>query len=524
MNKFVKIKNKSNELLTQYDSRGYSILKEPYIEHFGISSLDSLKKELLLVPKENKKSYGNDEKKPARCFRESPTRIYMPKFYGLKKFGEPSTYIESDGLPVSNYHAFFKGKLRPFQEEKHPKIFQQIKKNHGGVIKWGCGCGKTVYAIFLFTQLKRKCIILCHTTDLLNQWEERIQQFAPNVRIGRIQAQVCNYKDKDIVLATIQSIYAKDYPEELFKEFGTLFIDETHHIAASSFSKALFKMPCKYKIGLSATPYRPDGLDRLLTWTLGDVLDTHVQESKAYVKVLNIHHDYSNVKYNYRNEIDSPAMKRYIANHVERNMMGINEIVRIAEYRSRIIVIASLRKHCEEIHDELWRQGIETGLYYGNMKAVDLKESKTRKVIVGTFSMIEEGFDAENVDTVVLFSSVSRNDKLEQSIGRAFRKDRSGENPFESEEAKAMGHDIDYSKLSALPMIIVFNDNIPPFKWDALKNIRFFESKGYKIEHVYDEASLQNKKQIEQEKQVIKKTQQGLGDLAIFKNLKIKNS
>jgi superfamily II DNA or RNA helicase len=517
MHKFINI-NESNieKGKSQIDSRGYSILKE----FISDETLKNIRKELNLVPKVSKSasSYNTDVSKPAKCYKESPSRIYMPKFYGIKKFGIPKIIMESEGLPLNSHHAKFNGTLRPFQAEKHPKIFKTLEKDHGGIIQWGCGCGKTVYGIYLISLFKRKAIILCHTSDLLNQWKERIEQFMPNARIGRIQASILDYKEKDIVLATIQSISMKDYDPLIFQEFGTVIIDEVHHIAASSFSQALFKMSCKFKIGLSATPKRPDGLDKLLNWTLGNVLDRHVQESKAYVKILNITHDYKNVEYNYRNEINYAAMKQYIAKHEERNKMGINEIVRIAPFRNRIIVISSLRKHCEELYDELCRQGLDAGLYYGNMKAVDLKDSKSRKVIVGTFSMIEEGFDADSVNTVVLFSSVPRNEKLEQSIGRAFREDRAGQNPFESPEAIAMGNDIDYSKLSKLPMILSFNDDIPPFKWASIRNIKFFESKGYKVEHEYDKDSLKNlNKQSNKNSQLNDKE---IPDLAIFSMLK----
>ena len=99
----------------------------------------------------------------------------------------------------------------------------------------------------------------------MNQWKERIEQFLPDARVGRIQSNKVKVKDKDIVLGMLQSISMIDYPEETFNEFGFVIYDECHHLGAEIFSRALLKTGFKYLLGLSATSKDPMDLVKFLS-------------------------------------------------------------------------------------------------------------------------------------------------------------------------------------------------------------------------------------------------------------------
>ena len=70
----------------------------------------------------------------------------------------------------------------------------------------------------------------------------------------------------------LQSLSMKDYPREMFYEYGFTVVDECHHISAEVFSRAFFKVVTKHALGLSATMTRKDGLTKVLKWFLGDVV------------------------------------------------------------------------------------------------------------------------------------------------------------------------------------------------------------------------------------------------------------
>ena len=135
-----------------------------------------------------------------------------------------------------------------------------------------CGFGKTVLALKVIAELKKKTLVIVHKSFLMDQWQERIKQFLPTARVGIIQGETIDTEDKDIVLGMLQSISMKEYPHSLFQEFGLTILDEVHHLSAEVFSRALFKIVTQYMLGLSATMKRKDGLTHVFKMFLGDVI------------------------------------------------------------------------------------------------------------------------------------------------------------------------------------------------------------------------------------------------------------
>ena len=66
----------------------------------------------------------------------------------------------------------------------------------------------------------------------MNQWIERIQEFLPSARVGKIQATICDIEDKDIVIGMVQTLYNKEFPPEVYSEFGFTIVDEVHRISS----------------------------------------------------------------------------------------------------------------------------------------------------------------------------------------------------------------------------------------------------------------------------------------------------
>ena len=100
-----------------------------------------------------------------------------------------------------------------------------------------------------------------------------------NAKVGIIQQDKVDIEGKDIVLGMLHSISMKDYDPSIFSSFGTVVVDEVHHIAARVFSNALPKVSSKFMIGLSATPNRKDGLSKVFEWFIGDVFNYKKKES-----------------------------------------------------------------------------------------------------------------------------------------------------------------------------------------------------------------------------------------------------
>ena len=97
---------------------------------------------------------------------------------------------------------------------------------YGCILEVPCGRGKTVMALKILSDLKLKTLVVVHKGFLLNQWVERIEQFLPGARIGKIQGPVIDIENKDIVIGMLQSLSMKDYNDDLFSSFGLTIVDE----------------------------------------------------------------------------------------------------------------------------------------------------------------------------------------------------------------------------------------------------------------------------------------------------------
>ena len=121
--------------------------------------------------------------------------------------------------------------------------------------------------------------MIVHKSFLLNQWVERIQEFLPTAKIGRIQGPIMDIEGADIVIGMLQSLSMKNYPESTWSCFGLMIVDECHHISSEVFSRALVTIVTKYTLGLSATMKRKDGLTDVFKMFLGDI-DQMIQSLK----------------------------------------------------------------------------------------------------------------------------------------------------------------------------------------------------------------------------------------------------
>ena len=136
----------------------------------------------------------------------------------------------------------------------------------------------------------------------MTQWKDRILEFLPNAKIGKIQQNTIDIEDKDIVLSMVQSLSMKEYPEDTFKSFGLAIFDECHHLGAEVFHKSMTKVASKYMLGLSATPKEKDGLSKVFEWYIGPIV--YLQKNEDYAEVQLIDCNFNDTKYN-KEELNS---------------------------------------------------------------------------------------------------------------------------------------------------------------------------------------------------------------------------
>ena len=231
------------------------------------------------------------------AYRESGNKLYVPHYYGIQKFGVPTEIKISEG---TNINLSFAGQLRDYQQPVVDKYIQHVQNAGvgGGLLELPCAWGKTSGSLYILSQLKKKAIVIIHKEFLMNQWIERIQQFLPEARIGKIQGQTIDIEDKDIVLCMLQSLVGKEYPADLFESFGLTIIDEVHHISSQTFSNALFKVVTKYMLGLSATMERKDGTTKVFKLFLGNVIHKAENKTQTDVEVRSVYYKTNDAEFN----------------------------------------------------------------------------------------------------------------------------------------------------------------------------------------------------------------------------------
>jgi superfamily II DNA or RNA helicase len=402
---------------TYLGQKGYSILKSE------LSVEEQIKiREELNVGAYMPKSIVQQAKFPV--YRESPQKLYIPRYYGIKNYGKPASYKITDGDDIN---LPFNGELRDYQINIVNTFMKSADKGDGGgLLEVPCGRGKTICALNIISKIKKKTLVIVHKGFLLNQWIERIEQFLPNARIGKIQGQIIDIEDKDIVIGMLQSLSMKDYPCEIFSSFGLTVVDEVHHIAAEVFVRSLFKIVTPYVLGLSATMQRKDGLTKVFKMFLGDIIYKEKRDGndKVIVKAhtfLTNDEDFNEVKYDYRGNPAYSTMISKLCTYNPRNEYIIKIIIDTLSQNEnqQLMILAHNKNLLTYFYKGLEHRGFDSiGYYVGGMKEKDLKISETKKIIIATYAMASEALDIKTLTTLVMATPKT---DVTQSVGRILR-------------------------------------------------------------------------------------------------------
>ena len=389
-------------------------------------------------------------------YRESQTKLYIPRYYGLDNFG-----LFENKLPKGNtINIEFVGELFPYQNNIIDKYISNVKDSGGGLLDVEPGKGKTVMALNIISKLKKKTLVVVHKSFLMNQWIERIQTFLPNARIGKIQGDIIDIDNKDIVIGMLQSLSSKEYDTSIWDEFGLSVFDECHHLSAEVFSKIMINIVTNYTLGLSGTMKRKDGLTKVFEYFIGPVIHKEKTDLTADVLVKSIQVDFNNfdnVKTDFRgnplyslmiNELDCKERNDCIISII-KNELHKNP-------KQQIMILSNTKNLLHQLHEGIILFEESIGYYLGGMKEEKLKESESKKIILATYAMASEGLDIKTLTTLLMATPKS---DVCQSVGRILR-----------------------SKHER-PMVIDIVDNHQLFQNQYKKRCTYYKSKNYVVDN-----------------------------------------
>lgn len=297
-----------------------------------------------------------------------------------------------------------------------------LNKGVDHIIESPTGSGKSMMGVFLGCYTGRATLIVVTKEDLIDGWKKNLALAGvPEDEIGIAQADKLKYKGCRFVIGMIHSLAIRGkYDHEFLSYFGLVIFDEVHRAAADSFQIAAQQVHAKLRVGLSATPDRPDGKDLVLRGHIGEVL-VRGTSIPMVPKVLVKETGWEIPEYckNY-GPGQMMIVEKAMAYSAPRNAI-IAAFVREAFLAGRnTVVMSSNLAHLDKLHNAIGPLvgGENLGRYVGQMSKEELAIGSRRRVVLATYGMCAEGTDCPWWDTLV--PATPRKDQ-KQINGRVMR-------------------------------------------------------------------------------------------------------
>ena len=329
--------------------------------------------------------------------------------------------FEGEPLEVS-----FVGTLRLDQEAAVAAML-----NHdAGVLCAPTAFGKTVTAAAMIARRGVNTLVLVHRTELLKQWQERLQAF---LGVGKgVVGTIGGGKAKPtgmIDIAVMQSLSRQGEVNPLVENYGHVIVDECHHVGAATFDAILKRTRAKYVLGLTATPIRRDGQQPIIFMQCGPIRHTAAKPASAP-------HDLEVVPKTRNERIDLPQeagiqdVFRHLANDQARTDAIAAEVVTAYDQGRKVLILTERTEHLDAIQAALDGKVSSLFVLHGRIskkqRATLIEELNAlppdaSRVLLATGKLVGEGFDHPPLDTLVLAMPVSWRGTLQQYAGRLHR-------------------------------------------------------------------------------------------------------
>ncbi|MGL4996618.1 MAG: DEAD/DEAH box helicase family protein, partial [Deefgea sp.] len=299
-----------------------------------------------------------------------------------------------------------------------------------GVLSAPTAFGKTVTAAAMIAQRGVNTLVLVHRTELLKQWQERLQSFLGVSKgvVGTIGGGKAKPTGK-IDIAVMQSLSRQGEINPLVENYGHIIVDECHHIGASSFEAILKRVKAKYVLGLTATPIRRDGQQPIIFMQCGSIRHTATQSENA-PHDLSVQPIICDQPIDLASDAGIQDVFRHLANDSKRTSAIVAEVKFAFQQGRKILVLTERTEHLDGILVALTETGLTPWVLHGRMSKkqratviaeLDALPNDTPQILLATGKLVGEGFDHPPLDTLLLAMPVSWRGTLQQYAGRLHR-------------------------------------------------------------------------------------------------------
>jgi superfamily II DNA or RNA helicase len=365
-----------------------------------------------------------------RCYEEDASYIHLPRgtleaLKDLAKGAGSELYLTDQRPEPEKMSLTFLGSLMPEQMN----AIRAVLSDDMGVLIAPPGAGKTVMGCYAVAERNVPTLILAHRKPILDQWRAQLGDLLG--LSSRVIGQVGGGRNRQtgiIDLGMMQSLKRIDDVESFFSKYGFIVVDECHHLPAFTFEACVKRAPVRYILGLTATPYRRDGLQEIITLQCGSIRHTMAPAENSFSRTLVVRE----TPFTYSEDVDLSIQEifRSLVRDNARNELIRTDVCHALSQGRRCLILSHWKEDCELLADGLRERGksplVLSGTLGKNIRSAMLRSlqdtpSDKELLIIATGQYLGEGFDCPQVDTLFLAFPLSFKGKLIQYVGRALR-------------------------------------------------------------------------------------------------------
>jgi superfamily II DNA or RNA helicase len=320
----------------------------------------------------------------------------------------------------------FQGTLRSDQKA----AVDAMVAHDTGVMSAPTAFGKTVVAAAIVARRGINTLILVHRTELMRQWQERLQAF---LGVGRDTVGVIgggtSRPTGRIDIAVMQSLSRQGEVDPVVENYGQLIVDECHHVGAVSFDAILRTAKARYVLGLTATPVRRDGQQPIIFMQCGPTRHV-VARAEGAPRDLEVIPRMRTRQIDLAQDAGIQDVFRQLATDAQRTAAIAEEAAAAFSQGRKVLVLTERTEHLEALAADLAGRVSPLHVLHGRMSAkqrqaftaaLDALPPDEPRVLLATGKLVGEGFDHPPLDTLVLAMPISWRGTLQQYAGRLHR-------------------------------------------------------------------------------------------------------
>lgn len=363
--------------------------------------------------------------------------LWVPRYF---KHGIPARGPVKNAVTKGSFKVDIDFKFTPSEERDQVRSILEMNRaldqKAGGILKAFTGAGKSLMSMIIASKYKCPIGVIVSQRSMLSGWLKELKKitYLEESDIGFVAGKQCDL-GRPVTIMMAQSLLNADrYPQELFDQFGCLIVDECELFAAKVWSTIFHRFPAKYRIGMSATPFRKDGLEDVFGWHLGEV-EYKAQKKGDIEKPIFIERtiamDVDESKIQDRGTASFVKYCNFIHTWKPATYCLVEQVIKALRMDRKILILTHRKKHpwtikkileeCIDLDGDCDPDAKVKVLSAGPTQR-DIDEAMKAEVTISTFKQLSRAYSDENLDT--MFWVMQPGSNLNQPLGRLRRKDK----------------------------------------------------------------------------------------------------